>query len=111
MLCLEPLGLSVTGASKTLGVGSKTLSAILNGRGGVSPEMAVRLTIEAISNRLMSTGNCGAPGRIRTRDPLRGQASLFCRWLFRLFFSDSGTQRPMRLTEDLDGIHHVNTPH
>lgn len=44
-LCLEPLGVSVTGAAKALGVSRKTLSAILNGRAGISPEMAVRLSI------------------------------------------------------------------
>ncbi len=44
-LCLEPLGLSVTAAAKGLGVSRKTLSAILNGRAGVSPEMAVRLSL------------------------------------------------------------------
>ena len=44
-LCIEPLGLSVTEAAKGLGVSRKTLSAILNGRAGVSPEMAVRLSI------------------------------------------------------------------
>ena len=44
-LCLEPLGLSVTDAAKGLGISRKTLSAILNGRAGVSPEMAVRLSI------------------------------------------------------------------
>ena len=44
-LCIEPLGLTVTEASKGLGVSRKTLSAILNGRAGISPEMAVRLSI------------------------------------------------------------------
>lgn len=44
-LCLEPLGLSVTQAAKALGVSRKTLSSILNGRAGISPEMAVRLSI------------------------------------------------------------------
>jgi len=44
-LCLEPLELTVTDAAKALGVSRKTLSAILNGRAGVSPEMAVRLSI------------------------------------------------------------------
>ena len=44
-LCLEPLKLSVTDAAKALGVSRKTLSAVLNGRAGVSPEMAVRLSI------------------------------------------------------------------
>ena len=44
-LCLEPLGLSVSEAARALGVSRKTLSAILNGRAGISPEMAVRLSI------------------------------------------------------------------
>ncbi len=44
-LCLEPLGISVTAAAKGLGVSRKTLSALLNGRSGVSPEMAIRLSI------------------------------------------------------------------
>ncbi len=44
-LCLDPLGLTVTAAAIGLGVSRKTLSAILNGRSGISPEMAVRLSI------------------------------------------------------------------
>ena len=44
-LCIEPLGLTVTEAAKALGVSRKTLSAILNGKSGISPEMAVRLSI------------------------------------------------------------------
>lgn len=41
--CLDPLGLSVTDAAEALGVSRKTLSSILNGRSGISPEMALRL--------------------------------------------------------------------
>lgn len=44
-LCLDPLGVTVTQAAAALGVSRKTLSAILNGRAGISPEMAVRLSI------------------------------------------------------------------
>ena len=44
-LCLAPLGLTVTRAAKALGVSRKTLSAILNGRAGISPEMAIRLSL------------------------------------------------------------------
>ena len=44
-LCLDPLGLSVTDAAKALGVSRKTLSCIINGKAGISPEMAVRLSI------------------------------------------------------------------
>ena len=44
-LCLEPLGLTITEAAEALGVSRKTLSSILNGRAGISPEMAIRLSI------------------------------------------------------------------
>ena len=44
-LCLEPLGITVTDAAKALGVSRKTLSSIINGKAGISPEMAVRLSI------------------------------------------------------------------
>ncbi len=45
VLCLDPLGLTVTEAARSLGVSRKTLSSIVNARGGVSPEMAIRLSI------------------------------------------------------------------
>jgi addiction module HigA family antidote len=45
-LCLDPLkNVSVTAAAKALGVTRKSLSELLNGRSGVSPEMALRLAI------------------------------------------------------------------
>ena len=44
-LCLKPLGLTVTQAAAALGVSRKTLSSILNARAGISPEMAVRLSL------------------------------------------------------------------
>ena len=47
-LCLKPLDLSVTDAASALGVSRKTLSSILNGRSGISSEMALRLS-EAFS--------------------------------------------------------------
>ena len=40
---LEPLGLSVTEAARTLDVTRANLSNIVNGKSGISPEMAVRL--------------------------------------------------------------------
>jgi len=43
-LCIKPLGLTVTQAAEGLGVSRKTLSLLLNGRAGISPEMAVRLS-------------------------------------------------------------------
>ena len=42
--CLEPLGLTVTEAAKGLGISRNTLSMLLNGRLGISPEMAIRLS-------------------------------------------------------------------
>jgi len=41
--CLMPLGLSVTEAAKGLGVTRQALSDLLNGKAGVSVEMAIRL--------------------------------------------------------------------
>ena len=43
-VCVGPLGLTVTEAAKALGVTRKTFSALLNGRSGISPEMALRLS-------------------------------------------------------------------
>src|ERR1700688_1777918 len=42
--CLEPLGLSVTEGAKVLGVTRQALNNIVNGKSGISPEMAIRLT-------------------------------------------------------------------
>jgi addiction module HigA family antidote len=42
-LVIEPLGLSITEAARHLGVSRSSLSKVLNGRGAVTPEMAVRL--------------------------------------------------------------------
>ena len=42
--CMEPLGLSVTKAAVKLGVSRKQLSAVVNGRSGISAEMAIRLS-------------------------------------------------------------------
>ena len=44
-LCLEPLNVTVTDAARSLGVSRKALSSILNGRAGISPVMAVRLSM------------------------------------------------------------------
>lgn len=44
-LCLEPSGLTVTVVAKALGVSRKAFSGLLNGHAGLSPEMAVRLSI------------------------------------------------------------------
>ncbi|HEY3720187.1 MAG TPA: HigA family addiction module antitoxin [Roseiarcus sp.] len=41
--CLKPLHLSVTETAKGLGVSRQSLSELLNGRNGVSADMALRL--------------------------------------------------------------------
>ncbi|MYE02830.1 MAG: HigA family addiction module antidote protein [Alphaproteobacteria bacterium] len=42
--CLEPLGLSVTGAARGLGVTRQALSQLVNERTGISVDMAIRLS-------------------------------------------------------------------
>ncbi len=42
--CLEPLKLSVTAAAKILGVTRQALNNVVNGKSGISPEMAIRLS-------------------------------------------------------------------
>lgn len=42
--CIKPLGLSITQAASALGVARKTLSLLVNGKAGVSADMAVRLS-------------------------------------------------------------------
>jgi len=44
-LWLDPMGVSITEAASAVGVSRKTLSKIINKKAGVSPEMAVRLSI------------------------------------------------------------------
>ena len=41
--CLEPLGLTVTEAAGVLDVTRQALNNIVNGKSGISPEMAIRL--------------------------------------------------------------------
>ena len=41
--CIEPLGLTITEAAKVLGVTRQALNNLVNGKAGISPEMAVRL--------------------------------------------------------------------
>jgi antitoxin HigA-1 len=42
--CLEPLGLTVTEGAKVLGVTRQALNNVINGKSGISPEMAIRLS-------------------------------------------------------------------
>ena len=42
--CIEPLGLTITQAAEGLDVARTTLSRLVNGKQGISPEMAIRLS-------------------------------------------------------------------
>jgi addiction module HigA family antidote len=42
--CIEPSGLTITDAASALGVTRNTLSELVNGKRGISPEMAVRIS-------------------------------------------------------------------
>ena len=41
--CLGPLGLTITDGAKVLGVSRQALNSLVNGKSGISPEMAIRL--------------------------------------------------------------------
>jgi len=41
--CIEPLDLTITGAANILGVTRQALNNLVNGKSGISPEMAIRL--------------------------------------------------------------------
>ena len=42
--CIKPLNLTITQAADALGVTRNTVSELVNGKRGISPEMAVRLS-------------------------------------------------------------------
>lgn len=48
--CLDALNLNVTRGAKVLGINRTTLSRIINGQAGISPEMAIRLEKAGWSN-------------------------------------------------------------
>src|ERR1035437_5156104 len=53
--CLEPLGLSVTEGAKVLGITRQCLSNLINGKTGISPQMAIRLS-KAFERRIAICG-------------------------------------------------------
>ena len=46
----EPLGLSVTEAAQRLAMSRVALSRVLNGKAGISPDLAVRLEMAGVSS-------------------------------------------------------------
>lgn len=80
VLCLAPLNLCVTEAARALGVGRKALTGIVNGRAGISPETAVRLSIafhnsaegwlnQQLQYDLWRVPNCVPPRRCKLLNP------------------------------------------
>ena len=67
--CLDPLNLSVTEGAERLGVARHTLSRVINGHAGVSPEMAIRFEkmgfVEPFGDRRRGTSGCGAPYAVK----------------------------------------------
>lgn len=45
---LVPLGIRVTDAAQRLGLARNTLSRIINGRTGISPDLAIRLELAGV---------------------------------------------------------------
>ena len=79
--CLEPLGLNVTEAARVLGVARHTLSRVLNGHAGISPEMAIRLEKAGWSNaefwlRRQTTYDLVQARRLEDRIDVRPYSSL-----------------------------------
>jgi addiction module HigA family antidote len=56
---IEPLGLTITRAAEALGVTRNTLSELVNGKRGISPEMVVRLA--TVFGGPSTAGSCSRP--------------------------------------------------
>ncbi len=59
-LWLDPMGAAITDAARAMGVSRKTLSKIVNGRGRVTPEIALRLSVALGSSAESWLGHQGA---------------------------------------------------
>ena len=72
--CLVPLGLTITAGAKVLGVSRQALNSLVNGKAGISPEMAIRLD-KAFAALPMPGWHCSPPttwrrpGKVRARSP------------------------------------------
>ncbi len=84
--CLDPLKLSVTEGAKVLGVARHTLSRVVNGQAGISPEMAIRLEKAGWSNAdhwlrlqtaydLAQARQHGAAINVKRYEPQRGSVA------------------------------------
>jgi len=68
-----PEGMGVSEAAKKLGVSRQTLSAIINGRAGISAEMAMRLS-KALGTSPTSGSGCRCSMTCGTRSKSRRRA-------------------------------------
>ncbi len=55
-MLIDNTNLTITGAAAALGIGRVSLSKIINGHSGISPEMAVRLSIALNTSSKMWLG-------------------------------------------------------
>jgi len=81
--CLEPLGLSVTAGAKVLGVTRQALNNVVNGKSGISPEMAIRLTKAFGSTpetwlRMQLASDLAAAARTKAKSKCAGSTSKSC---------------------------------
>lgn len=69
LIILEPLGLTITQAARVLGITRAALSALLNGRASLSPEMAIRLekAFDVDMETLMNMQNAYGVAQARKR--------------------------------------------
>ncbi|MBI3794649.1 MAG: HigA family addiction module antidote protein [Nitrospinae bacterium] len=70
MEIIEPIGLTVTKAAEVLGVTRPALSSLLNGRAGLSPEMAMRIekAFGPKMDTLLRTQNAWEIAEVRGRE-------------------------------------------
>ena len=74
--CIEASGLPVTEAAGRLGCSRRALSRLLNGRAGISPEMAPALERQGWSNAVFFGCACRRPTTWRRRGDGSPQRSL-----------------------------------
>ena len=66
--CIEPLGLTITEAAEALGVTRQTLNNLVNGKSGISADMAIRLdkAFGPFSGCSRKPGKSSCSGRVAT---------------------------------------------
>jgi addiction module HigA family antidote len=110
--CVEPLGLTITEAAKALGVTRQALNNLVNGKAGISPEMAVRIS-KAFGGGaemwLRLQANYDLRGFDRTRSRLSGIGALREGWFAVVtpFFNDYRKNRYLRSATS--GFHHCGS--